>query len=402
MSIRNQFSNTLRDFARNGLAYAETTNAFPAPSGGIIELADNTEYIVSQLINFGTNKLKIPDNGQVVIRAANRLTSNIQTELTGLTPFIIGDVNRLLIEDIVIDSVNDAMFLDVETVTTPFGIVTLQRSRIQNFGSLGKITTTAFQTIAMGLLNNDDGMIGNDDGFTLTDNTIISMEGTNFAAQGGDHITLKGDIGTARFFNIAAAPSAGDAFFNLDYDTITDLTVTQCPFDGSNGGTYLKATGKDQTEIATRFFGNVGAQDSYWVASYGFIDNEERTIIDSENTDTPIAGTYVDNDMERFDLDNGEAAYIGKETIKIRLEASLSISKFLQPFDRMKVSFSKNGTPLSSQGKPTDVNKRAHSFSIVSETTVSTGDVINRPVIRNIHATNNPLISDINILISNL
>lgn len=401
MGLRNTFSTVLTDFTRNGLAYAETTNAFPAPSGGIITLADKTEYIVSQLINFGTNKLKVPDNGQVVIRAANRLTNNIQTELTGLTPFIIGDVNRLLIEDIVIDSVNDAMFLDVETVTVPFGIVTLQRSRIQNFGSLGKITTAALQTIAMGLLNNDDG-------FTLTDNTIISMEGTNFADQGGDHITLKGDIGTARFFNIAAAPSTGDAFFNLDYDTITDLTVTQCPFDSSNGGSYLKAEGKDQTEIETRFIGNVGAQDSYWIGSMGFSNNATPTVVGAGNQNVylDVAGTMTGSSIdERFIIEDNVMTYIGREDIKVLIPVDVSVKRTSPATSSRTIRvavFVDEGSGFSEVGSaPMDMSGILRAYSFHVPTLLKTGYKI-KPQIKNIDTEDNILPTDIRLSVPNL
>ncbi len=401
MAIRNTFSTTLTDIGRNNTVYVESLDIFPTPIAKVvtlqdIDLTDFIHFIITKPLNVEDNSLKVPDDGTVLLSTTNVTANFLTTEVTGTTPAFTGNITRLAIIQLNTLATNGGHFFDISNGTNP-GFVFLDQATAQGFDSIGTIEGCSFSTENVGWILCDDGI-------TLNDMLFIVMREQSFAAQKGDHIKLTGTLIGATFDSIIATPDAGDAIFNIasDIDISTQILIHDNLFDDAAGGDLFDPAGLDQTDPKVIAHNNGNYIDSYWQASYGFNDNTEVTFIDDPDVDVPIAGTFADNESERFTLDigTGELTYIGEEAIKISLKAVMSVSKELQPFNLVKVSLSVNKEIILLSTMPLSINKNVNQATIYTEIILNKGDTIQKPVIRNVNHTNNPLVSDCNILIN--
>jgi len=401
MAIRNTFSTTLTDIGRNNTVYVESLNSFQPPVLQVmtlqdIELRDFIHFIITKPLNSEDNSLKIPFDGTVLLSTTNVTANFLTTEITGTTPLFTGNITRLAIIRLNSLATNGGHFFDISNGTNS-GFVFLDQSTAQGFDSIGTIEGCSFSTENVGWVSCDDGM-------TLNDMLFIVMREQNFVDQKGDHIKLTGTLTGATFDSNIATPASGDAIFSIasDLDISTQILIHDNLFSDAAGGDLFAAGSKNQTDPKVIARNNGNYIDSYWQASYGFNDNTEVTFINDPDTDVPIAGTFADNESERFTLDTvtGEVTYIGEETIKVSLKAVMSISKELQPFNLVKISLSVNDSIVLLSTMPLSINKNAGQATIYTEIILNKGDTIQKPVIRNVHYTNNPLVSDCNILIN--
>ena len=399
MAIRSVFSTTLRDIPRNNTVYVESLNSFQPPVSQVmvlqdIKLRDFIHFIITKPLNAEDNTLKVPDDGTVLLSTTNVTANFLTTEITGTTPLFSGNITRLAMIRLNSVATNGGHFLDISNGTVP-GFVFLDQITAQGFDSIGTIEGCSLSTENVGWLSCDDGI-------TLNDMLFIVMREQSFADQKGDHIKLTGTLIGATFDSNIATPASGDAIFKITADIANQVLIHNNLFSDAAGGDLFDPAGLDQTDPKVIAHNNGNYLDSYWQASYGFNDNTEVTFINDPDTDVPIAGTFADNESERFELDTvtGELTYIGEETIKISLKAVMSISKELQPFNLVKVSLSVNDSIILLSTMPLSINKNVSQAIIYTEIILNKGDTIQKPVIRNINHTNNPLVSSCNILIN--
>lgn len=312
-------SSNLDDF---NTVYVNSLNAFDDSVTSIITFRTRKEHILTRPLGGATNRFKVPDSGIVAITTTNQTINNFETDLTGLTSFIFGNIARLDMIQLNMLSNNGGKCFDISNNGPP-GFVFLNQASVQGFNSIGTIEGCSFSTENVGWVLNGEGL-------TLNDMLFIVFREASFAAQTGDHITLTGTLIGAIFDSIIAAPSTGDALFNID----SGLTITQKIlihnnlFDDSNGGTLFAAGSLDQTDPKIIAFNNGNALDSYWVGSFGFDNNATVTTISVVDTPVDVAGTLTTNSVsERYSLVGNEITYNGLESIKNVVTIDSSITR---------------------------------------------------------------------------
>lgn len=128
------------------------------------------------------------------------------------------------------------------------------------------------------------------------------------------------------------------------------------------------------------------------------------TTIDDPNTYTNIGGTATANTLnDNFTLTTGPnvLTYDGTNTIKTLISASMSLSKQLQPFDRVRVGIFLNAdaTPILGGTALIEINRRTGSLAITNiPLQLVTNDAI-KVMIKNLNTTNNILVEDISLTI---
>lgn len=328
MGLRNTFGTVEKDVGRNNVIYVESLNGFPAPVNDVITLETGKEYIRTRPINFGINQIKIPDGGIVTISALNPTSNILLTELTGTTPLFFGNVGRFQIRDTLIISLSEAGAVFNIFADSDSSFVVLENTATVGFNTIGTID-------GVNLLSENAGWVGNKGGLTLNNIKIANVAEQQFAEEPlavtkklitdllglsfvfnheGDHYVITGTMERGFFQTILGSPSTGDAVFNIDSNAVIDsFNVSNGALNDSNGGTWFKVGGLDQTDPEILAFNNNNVTDSNWVGSTGFTGGATETVFSDTSTFIKAAGTYVDGYLERFTSDSGTLTYIGLE-----------------------------------------------------------------------------------------
>lgn len=249
MSYDPTFSSKLRDIDRNNTIYVENLSALPAPVANVITLTTGKKYVLTKPLNTGTYQLQIPTNGNVQLVSNYEPTNTLTTELTGNTPLFIGDLARLVIQDLdIISGTGTSKLFNIIATTASRAVVIHQRSFVQNFASLGTIdgATSIKENVVF---------FGNGEGITLHNNGAalgagITWNSINFINQTGTHITATGSSNFVSFNIIVATPASAISLFNLDGLTVTGTSdLGAVLIDGSLGGItgLIKTYTADQT-----------------------------------------------------------------------------------------------------------------------------------------------------------
>lgn len=313
MGLRNTFSTVETDIARNNTVYAESSNAFPDPVSGVINLIDNTEYIITQSISLDAF-LNIPESGQITIRAINS-TANTLT-IKGITGSI-GRLDIILVAIISIDGLED--FLDISAGEGLVPVVTIDTCRIQGFASLGTLT-------GGNLFSENVGWLLNKGPLTLNNCAISQMAEQNWGFHTGDHIVITGTL-TAGFFNTwIATPASGDSVFNISSSLTTlGISVINGFFVPFAGGDWFDPAGLDQTDTSVTALNNMNVINSNWIGSPGFTGGTTETVLSDTSTFVKVAGTYVDSYTERFSFVGGVGTYNGIQPIYANIDVNAEV-----------------------------------------------------------------------------
>lgn len=283
MGHREAYSTDITNVGRNKATDAENLSAFPSPLSGVITLDSQTHYIVTQPLDFDEYQLKIPDEGFVQISSVNSPVNTLQTRLTGSTPFIIGDISRLLLTQVSIVSLeNEGTLFDLDAGSFG-GTLILQESLIQNFASIGNLDNiSAFlENVAFS---------GCDAGITLTDCKTVFFDEVNFttastgvSSQGGDHIIINGSLITGNFESIVANPVTGDSVFNIDSAySGEEIIIVNSHYKTSGGGDWFDPAGLDQTNTLVKTRSNINiipSKNIKTVTSAYSVESEDDVII---------------------------------------------------------------------------------------------------------------------------
>jgi hypothetical protein len=372
MAKRNTFGTVQKDLTRNNTINVETTNAFPDPVSGQIQLPDaNPAYLWTNEVNTLGSEFLLADNTNVSFLATNGITNSWVTEIASDKTLISSDESgRLNFDKLGITSINGGEFINC--TAAPGGRPTIAQSEqlIFGFDNIGSLTGISSLVENVAYVNCAAGI-------TLDDAPIVTYSEISFANQSGNHITLTGTLSVANFNFIIATPSTGDAVFDIDPSlVITDkITIRDCPIYMSNGGTMFAAGSLDQTDPKVICFNNGNEPDSNWNGDIGFEENSTVTTVGNGNVDTylAISGTIVTGDIERCTVSSGVYTYTGEEVIKIKITFSASIKNGTGGGRRdMRAVILKGVTELRSKGISMDAEAKDLSFSVI--TIVSKGD----------------------------
>jgi len=383
MSHRETFSTDVTNVGRNSTVYVESLDVFEPPAAQILTLQDITlrdfvHFIITQPLNAEDNTLEIPDNGTVQISTTNAVANALSTDLTGSTPFIIGEIRRLEMSNVNnVANNSDGVFWDLSKGgAVPAGIVAFDDCTAQRFASIGTLDGLNF-------FSDSIGWIVCRDGITLNNMLIVQMRGHNFIGQTGDHIKFTGTLIEATLDGNVFNPVTGDSAFNIasDIDITNRISIFNSLGSLAGGGDFFDPAGLDQTDPKVICHNNgTLVIDSYWIGSMGFVNNAVNTVIALANTYTDIAGTIVAGaDNERFTFLDGVLTYIGLETKKFVIAINLSLRKAAGASSRTirAALFIDEGSGfVEGVSAPLDMNNRIRGLGFGGTQTLKTGDKV--------------------------
>lgn len=364
----------LTDLGRNSIINVESLNAFPIAVNSQINLPNiDPAYIWTKANNTLDNEFIPFDNTNISFLSFNNVANTwTATITTGATLISSTEASRISFSGIEITSLNGGAFVDLTAGVGGRPALAQSEQLISGFDSLGT-------TSGLSIFIENIGYVNNGGGITFDDAGGIIFTEANFVNQDGDHITLTGTLGFALFNTVIAAPSVGDAIFNIDSSLVIDtkIVIRDTFFDDSNGGTLFAAGGLDQTDPQVNAFNNGNALDSYWVGVMGFLDNATDTVIDFVDTYTDMAGTILAGaNNERFTFSTNELTYIGLETKKFVINVHISLKKALGASARTvrAALFIDTGSGFVETGSaPLDMDNNLKSFGFAGVQILNTG-----------------------------
>ena len=299
MGHKETFGTDNADIDRNATVNAESINAFPDASGGVRTLINTNNYRLTQTVKTNTDGINFVDGATNQITTDNPLANILQSGVTGTDKFITGNITRVnILQTNVVSTANDGVCFDLSNHIFP-GVFFINESTVQSFDNIGTLDSLSFSSENTGWFNNGSGL-------TLNDIGVVVMTDQNFALHTGDHLTFTGSLISGYFNNFIAAPSTGDALFNLD----SALSITQKMvirdnfFSDANGGTLFDSGGLDQTDPRIAAFNNGNEPNSCWTGATGFMGNATETEL-TQDVWADISGDYDSDDehLERMNHD---------------------------------------------------------------------------------------------------
>lgn len=313
-----------------------TLSDLPAPSGGVITLADNTSYYITTAIDVGANRIQCGLNNSLHGDDADNC-SLTATGLSAATAFITS-TSSLSLMSITIKDVGTALSLNDSTNQLNWRAV-----RFQNVPTMGTIQNYANIVWGQCILDNSanltiQGTIGSLAFFEClfdgrTGQTTLTVPSTAV-------ITRR-----IRMLYCAAIVQAGETGFNVSTSaTIPDEGYVLDNVAFSGGGTYL--AGLDYTSNKALFFNSSGIINSSALCQYSMTGNATATTIGATGTFVKIAGTTTASSLnQKFSTGTTQrATYTGAFTTNFRIVAFASMTSGNNQTLRMRVA--KNGTTL--------------------------------------------------------
>lgn len=287
--------------------YVRTDTDFGTPSGGEIQLTDDTNYVILDAFTTA-NELVIPFGGSVLIRSLSRTTST--WTYTGSGAAISGGLfDRIEMKDVQIiltDSV--AEWYSLIASNSALDTVIFEDCRFTSTavgGSFGSFIQD------VGLTISNSGYTNVSFRHTLFNCTgeVASCSFSNSADFSAEFISIRGNNPESTTIrNNAIYPRANESAIRVDpgtWDSSSRLSVegntTYVPY--FTAGELFDPTGVDESDNRVTAFNNFGRKDSYTTAET-YLNVTETVTITAVNTPVPIAGgNWAQGPTENFTID---------------------------------------------------------------------------------------------------
>jgi hypothetical protein len=332
---------------------------FPAPSGDVITLEDNTNYVLAEPLILTTKRFVIPTGADVSFTTdmpnSVLVYLGADTMFTSVSPNVFGCVKTVF-------SAPSGTMFDIVGAESAASFIVFELSTMAaaNLGRIHGITNFMLLSVLSGFSQ----------GIEYQDNGVVAYIGVNVlnTANAVDCVwfTFKGIIPLINFSTLIAPVGSNETIFDFDSALITGGGF----FLGINAvgtGTIFKSGSLDQTYPVFKFSGCVNIPDSTVKSKLAFRDNTTDTVI--EDTDIPkkVNAVFTEDIYERFTVStNGTATYTGLEDTTVLLSGSMFLEPALGVAKLLAGYFAKlvNGTYTVTFNNTTDVvNEVGHSRS---------------------------------------
>jgi len=325
-------------------------NDFPAPVGGEIQLAGDTDYELGDTIDIGSLKFRSGDN--TVMSAQSVLIGGIISS-TSDTLFCSDTGSSISLNNMFINAPNAQIF-DFDSPTAKTGVFALSEVSIANCASMGRVNN--YQTFLVRLLRLENSGTMFDLNGSVTD--VINIENVTVVSNNASNQVLDGLPNSGN-----VAPTGTGTFRNINI--INDYTSS----------------------------GNILPSDLRWEFSVSNVVPESQNIALATLTDntlaTPVSngvfalmsGVFTQAVESRFLIDqsSGRITYIGNKDILVDAGATFSAVKSGGGEDDYTVAIFKNDAPLAGAqiGLTLYDGSNVGSSAITTVTQMSTGDYLN-------------------------
>jgi hypothetical protein len=309
---------------------------FPTAVGGVITLADDTEYAIRNDITT-SNRFVLGSN--TVLDGSDNIVITLTYSGSGI---MFTSVDKSwTIKDITINCAS-GIFIDFDGTSTE--IIQLKNSiiiadilgTIDDFNGI-HLENTQFQITTNGFL------FGGSNGVTLVESAFGSIDAGTLFDLGiatfssfsvtGTFVTLNG----ASIFLDGAASSANITAGNLG-------AIHNSRFFGT--GTILQTI--SENDIRWEFATNNGIVDTHKHCLMSQTSNVVATAISVATTPVKLAGTWVEEHSVFFETDaTGKITYIGEKDIEINVDMSFSAAPVSGTNKSINFYVAKNGTHIT-------------------------------------------------------
>lgn len=361
---------------------------FPDPVGGVIQLEDNTHYLIADHIDLGTD----------------RLVLGVDTPLRGLTDEL-SSISSNLADDALITSTNltSLQSLNLQAGSNGHilncdgsGSVVLSDCYIQNSASVGTLNDCNSFFIESSALFATDGVTiqGNVTSFVI-DTSLFQTSGSGSSAF---NITA-GVVAASRlrFSSCSFITAADTTAITVDPSiTINDeaLFITDCIFRGP--GTYI--SGVEPADDMAFFKDNINLQGSRSYSLITMTGNSTETVINTVDTFVKVAGNTIAGVQERFAMPvGGRMTYTGTKPRVFKVTADVSITGGNNV--ETGLTFGVNGTPNTTYTTRLFLDAAGRSYANTVSTIIEldTNDYIEL-FIRNETGTTNFTVTDLSFM----
>lgn len=343
---------------------------FPDPVGGVITLANNTDYVV---VNDITTTNRFAVGTSTVLRAAS--SQLIQLTYTGSGDMFSGANPSFKIRDITVSCPSGNLFN--VTSASPSSIIQLIEMNVQECQTLGtisgafivRLTNVAFEDIVAG-------------GFTFADaNLYFSMNTILAFIQTG---TLF-DFGTSTFRSMSIsngvieATGSGVAFIsglassgNIDVGGLATVT------NNKTFGVDTQLSGITSKDDRWQFTGNNNIADTIDDGLVYTVGNALETVIAATGTPVKTNAVFTTEDVSRFTHDGtGRLTYVGTSGARLPIDVTASAIGASGGDKQATMYIAINGSVVAATAIQETINSaKAGSFAAVWQYEFATNDYV--------------------------
>ncbi len=343
-----------------------TASDLPAPSAGVITLADRTEYFFAN--DFSTSDrfvlgastlIRGPDSGLVTLT------------YTG-TGVMFTSTKTWRIERIRVDCATGTFFSMIGTGAEVIQVVDMTVTSCDVIGNIEDIAAAQISNVSFeDIKTNGISFTGNMSTYISATDLIVLNGGTMF------------DLGTATFDNLSidgantAILAAGTTFLsgaaasaNINAGGLGSLEDTRF------SGTGTRLSGVTTSDALWQFFSNDDIPDTRPCGLASF--NTPTTTTAAVNTPTLIVGTWTPEDASQFTMSvAGRGTYNGGKDFRASISCSVAIEAASGSNKNITAYIAKDGTVVPNSGITAQVSSNdPRTIGLMWEETLSTTDFV--------------------------
>ncbi len=343
----------------------------PAPSGGVITLAADTDYQIGSAVNIGTDRIVIPPNSSIT--GSGRLSASLT--YTGTSDMFSVTNGKARITNVTLSCTTGRMlnFQDNGDNLFVMDDVTVTCDRIALMNSTGGSgSVVRVSNVTMTAATDGATFQG---GFNRVTWLVAGMNqtaGTTFA------------LGTATFQSfvtdlVGAALSAGATYLsgaaasaNILSGGVGVIRTTR------NDGTGTMLSGITADDDRWDFYHNDRIRDTRSDGLLSMQGNATNTVITTQSVYVKVAGTWVVQPGSKFTgTTGGRLTYIGLKDVRHPVDVSLSIQPVAGTNKDLSARLAKNGTTIADSTRSVRVDTGSPlNVTVPWQLTLSTNDYI--------------------------
>ena len=369
----------------------------PAPSGGAIQLVDNTNYVFGTDVSIGSDRLILGANNSLT---ANNINGSKLT-YTGTGDMITGIDKSFDIHDIRLDAATATQVFNISETggggTKVFTMRTVAVDNCLKYGTFDKLISVDIS---------DSNCLNADDGLTVAGSAWLVFSVTKFALVSTSATFIGIDFGTSVHQNlelvnlVLVAPAGGiglkgiAASANLAANNLANVVASSFL-----GGMTTPLSGITTSDIRWEFKGNAGVEDSTKAADT-YLSALQLVTIGTQSVFTPIGGTqFLSAVSDRFTVSTaGIITYISEQDACFIVTTTATLDKVAGGSDVLAMRVAKNGT---TEAKSQTQTQSADPTAVVSHAILelTKNDTISAEVANN-SSTGNLNVVDMNVSVT--
>lgn len=358
---------------------------FPTPVGGVITLNGDTEYLLTNDVDVGTNRFVVGDN--TVLRGADSAVITLTS--SGANDLFTATDSTFRIDKITLACPSCRIFNATDaTNTKTLQIIDMTVSACDKIGSLSGYNAVQINNVAfLAVATSGITLAGNTGAFFVFTTIAVMTDGSFIDLS---TFTVNSATVANGLFVLVAATSFGITGTGSTNVT-TIATMLNCRKSGAGSILNGIATEDDKWQFAL----NDEVRDTRTDALISINANATETVISAANTPVLVAGTWDDSEVaSQFTIDTaGRATFTGVKDTRLPITIATTALMASGGTNSITLYAAINGSVVAESGAQNDVSTISGRSSIIWQHTFSPGDFVEHWVENN-DGTVNIIVSD--------